>query len=129
MTAAEMPGKKAAGDAALGAFREERSVRISTQQSLPKLRSRSNKRLILEYMVAGNSLTTLEAFNKFRCTALHSVISELNQFHGIVCDRKMVTCKDSQGHKSTVARYWLSQSNPGHQVAAKLLSDSAGGAK
>lgn len=41
--------------------------------------------LILRYLEAGNTLTPLEAFEKFGTLALHSRISELREKHLIEC--------------------------------------------
>lgn len=46
----------------------------------------TQNRAILEYLQAGNTLTPLEALERFGTLALHSRISELRKYHLIECE-------------------------------------------
>jgi hypothetical protein len=114
------PEKKASGGSAPEASDAARKS-ITDTQTLPRLRPKSKKSLIVRYLVDGGSLTTLEAFLKFRVTALHSTVSELGKLHGVVCERKTVSSTDAEGRISRVQRYWITKGTPSWHAAKRLL--------
>jgi len=62
---------------------------------------------ILSYMLEGNSITSLEAFEKFGCTRLSARIKDIECHLGYAPHRERVLVKNREGNLVRVARYWI----------------------
>lgn len=66
----------------------------------------SQNKAIKAYLESGNKLTSLEAWVKFGCSALHSRISDLRNKMNVAVNDKWVTVKTSNGDKR-VKQYYI----------------------
>lgn len=69
--------------------------------------SASQTKQILEYMLAGNTITPLEALRKFGCLRLTSRIWDIEQLTGIRPKRERVKVTNAQGQQVYVMQYWI----------------------
>lgn len=76
-------------------------------------RTKNQRRLVLEHLESGKSLTSLEALTRFGCLRLASRIAELKKM-GFPVGKEMVLV-ESGAH---VAKYFLTQSREGKMEVA-----------
>lgn len=64
---------------------------------------------VLAYMKEGNSITPLEALNKFGAMRLSAIIKDIEGIVGYPPHRDRVQVKNRFGKDVYVARYWLDE--------------------
>lgn len=67
----------------------------------------SQTRKILNYLLQGNSITPLEALDKFNCMRLGARIKDIEKRLGYPPERKRVKVTNRDGKEVWVAAYWL----------------------
>jgi hypothetical protein len=61
---------------------------------------------IVKYLKEGNTITSLEAWVKFGCSALHSRVADIRHKMNIPLADKWVRIQTSRGEKR-VKQYWI----------------------
>lgn len=59
------------------------------------------------HLLAGKSLTSLQAIAKYGCTRVSSRICELRDDYGWVIQKTPMQIINRYGHKTTVTKYWM----------------------
>lgn len=71
------------------------------------LSSDSQTKKILRYLLDGNSITPLEALDRFNCMRLGARIKDIKKRLGYPPERKRVKVTNRDGKEVWVAAYWL----------------------
>ena len=66
----------------------------------------TKKQKVLDYLLAGKSITSWEAIQKFRATRLSAIIFDLKE-HGYPIASSMVYDTDADGNPVKYAKYWM----------------------
>ena len=69
--------------------------------------SESQAKKILNYLLDGNSITPLEALDRFNCMRLGARIKDIEEMLGYPPERKRVKVTNRDGKEVWVAAYWL----------------------
>ena len=69
--------------------------------------SQSQAKRILDYLLEGNTITPIEALDKFNCFRLGARIKDIEKKIGYPPERKRVKVANRDGKDVWVAQYWL----------------------
>ena len=67
------------------------------------------KMLVYNYLMAGHTITSLEAIEKFGITRLSAVIYNIEKMTGRAPSRRMIPVTNRYGKTVRVAEYWIEQ--------------------
>ena len=67
------------------------------------------KMLVYNYLMAGHTITSLEAIEKFGITRLSAVIYNIEKMTGRAPSRRMIPVTNRYGKTVRVAEYWIDQ--------------------
>lgn len=67
------------------------------------------KMLVYNYLMAGHTITSLEAIEKFGITRLSAVIFNIEKMTGRAPSRRMIPVTNRYGKTVRVAEYWIDQ--------------------
>ena len=67
------------------------------------------KMLVYNHLMAGNTITSLEAIQKFGITRLSAVIYNIEKMTGRAPSRRMIPVTNRYGKTVRVAEYWIDQ--------------------
>ncbi len=67
----------------------------------------SQSKKILNYLLKGNTITPLEAIDKFHCLRLGARIKDIEKKLGYPPKRKRVRVTNADGKDVWVAQYWI----------------------
>lgn len=68
---------------------------------------RGQRKRVADYLLAGNSITSLEAFQKFGATRLSAIIYDLKNTYAMNIASEIVEVKNRYGDTCRVAEYRL----------------------
>lgn len=74
-----------------------------------KKTSASQEKKILNYLLAGNTITPIEALDKFNCFRLGARIKDIEKRLGYPPERKRVKVTNREGKDVWVAQYWIEE--------------------
>lgn len=69
--------------------------------------SQSQESKILDYMLRGHRITSLEAYEMFGCTRLSARIKDIEKHIGYAPKRERILVKNRAGDLVRVAQYWI----------------------
>lgn len=69
--------------------------------------STSQAKRILNFLLEGNTITPLEALEKFNCMRLGARIKDIEETIGYAPNRKRVQVTNKEGKDVWVAQYWI----------------------
>lgn len=69
------------------------------------------RQTVYNWMMAGNSITSLQAFKMFGITRLSAVIFDIGKMTGKAPDRKRITVQNRNGRNVSVCEYFIEQGN------------------
>lgn len=64
-----------------------------------------------QYLLAGNTITSLEAFNLFGATRLSAIIFDIGKITGKAPARRRITVPTRSGRLVSVCEYWIEKDN------------------
>lgn len=64
---------------------------------------------VYAWMLAGNTITSLQAFNMFGATRLSAIIFNIGKMTGRAPSRRRITVPNRQGRLVSVCEYWIEQ--------------------
>ena len=67
------------------------------------------KMIVYRYLMAGHTITSLEAIEKFGITRLSAVIFNIEKMSGKAPNRRMIPVINRYGKTVRVAEYWIEQ--------------------
>ena len=67
------------------------------------------KMIVYRYLMAGHTITSLEAIEKFGITRLSAVIFNIEKMTGKAPNRRMIPVLNRYGKTVRVAEYWIEQ--------------------
>ena len=67
------------------------------------------KMIVYNYLMAGHTITSLEAIEKFGITRLSAVIFNIEKMTGKAPNRRMIPVLNRYGKTVRVAEYWIEQ--------------------
>lgn len=69
----------------------------------------SQRKAIFEYLMRGNTLTSMEALKRFGAARLPNRILEIERMTGKAPNRRRITVKNRAGKNVSVCEYWIEQ--------------------
>lgn len=72
---------------------------------------RYQRQLVYEYLMAGNTITSLQAIQMFGITRLSAVIYQIEKMTGKAPNRKRIVVPNRAGINVSVCVYWIDRGN------------------
>lgn len=70
---------------------------------------RQQRQRIYDYLLAGNTITSMEAFNLFGATRLSAIIFDIGKMTGKAPARRRITVPTRSGRLVSICEYWIDQ--------------------
>lgn len=70
---------------------------------------RYQRQMVLDYLLRGNTITSLDAFRLFGITRLSAVIFDIEKVTGRAPNRRKIQVENRYGRTTWVCEYWIDQ--------------------
>ena len=81
----------------------------ASEDDSPAVEYDRQKMIVYNYLMAGHTITSLEAIEKFGITRLSAVIFNIEKMTGKAPNRRMIPVLNRYGKTVRVAEYWIEQ--------------------
>ena len=88
-----------------------RNAQEPDEDADPNLEHERQKMVVYRYLLDGNTITSMEAIQKFGITRLSAVIFDIGKMTGKAPDRKRITVQNRNGRNVSVCEYYLTPEN------------------
>ena len=82
---------------------------VANEDDSPAVEYDRQKMIVYNYLMAGHTITSLEAIEKFGITRLSAVIFNIEKMTGKAPNRRMIPVLNRYGKTVRVAEYWIEQ--------------------
>ena len=103
------PGKKRDVNNKLNRIYNHLRNNTATEDDSPAVEYDRQKMIVYNYLLAGHTITSLEAIEKFGITRLSAVIFNIEKMTGKAPNRRMIPVLNRYGKTVRVAEYWIEQ--------------------
>ena len=92
-------------------FNEGEPAPSKSEQVDESIVFQKQRQIVYNWMMAGNTITSLQAFKMFGITRLSAVIFDIGAMTGKAPERKRITVKNRNGRNVSVCEYWIQAEN------------------
>ena len=82
---------------------------VEDEEVDPSIEFERQRQTVYNHLMAGNSLTSLEAIKKFGITRLSARIMDIEKMTGKAPNRRRIKVKNRNGRTVSVCEYWIDQ--------------------
>ena len=86
-----------------------RHLRNVTVDDAPEVEYERQAQTLLNWLLAGNTITSLEAIKKWGITRLSARIMDVEKMTGKAPNRRRINVKNRNGRTVSVCEYWMEQ--------------------
>lgn len=86
-----------------------RHLRNVTEDAAPEVEYERQAQTLLNWLLAGNTITSLEAIKKWGITRLSARIMDVEKMTGKAPNRRRINVKNRNGRTVSVCEYWMGE--------------------
>lgn len=84
-----------------------RNAEVRDDETDPAIEFERQRQIVYNYLLAGNTITSLEAIRKWGITRLSARIMDIEKMTGKAPSRRRINVKNRNGRTVSVCEYWI----------------------